>query len=190
MTDNEWLTMMGLCHKCRKQKVAPNKKFCFDCLDKKREENAKWYAEHGLQWSRQYQERRNEIRREKIENGTCIMCRKPATHGKYCYEHSIYMKRKNMMIAYEKKMKRHEKGLLKDKWRREGLCLWCREKAAVEGINVCERHSKIFSMAGKKGKAVATSQQKYKKIVPAQFPLPAAECTETNRQGGRWNDED
>lgn len=118
------------------------------------------------------------------------MCRKPATHGKYCYEHSIYMKRKNMMIAYEKKMKRHEKGLLKDKWRREGLFLWCGEKAAVEGINVCERHSKIFSMAGKKGKAVATSQQKYKKIVPAQFPLPAAECTETNRQGGRWNDED
>ena len=43
MTDNEWLAEMGLCHKCRKNRAAPDRKYCFDCLDKIREENARRY---------------------------------------------------------------------------------------------------------------------------------------------------
>lgn len=39
MTDYEWLTEMGICHKCRKKRVAPGKKYCFDCLELIREDN-------------------------------------------------------------------------------------------------------------------------------------------------------
>lgn len=42
-TDYEWLTEMNLCHKCRKQKPAPGKKFCFDCLDVIREDDRRRY---------------------------------------------------------------------------------------------------------------------------------------------------
>ena len=97
------------------------------------------------------------------------------------------MKRRGMEQANKAKMKRHEKGLLKDKWRREGLCLWCGEKV-IDGTNVCERHSRIFSEAGRKGKAVATSQQG-EEIAPAQFSVSLAGCAEVNRWEDR-NDED
>lgn len=62
MTDYEWLTKMGLCHKCRKNKVAPNRKFCFDCLDKIREENSKRY---NPEYAKEYQKRRREIYQQK-----------------------------------------------------------------------------------------------------------------------------
>lgn len=62
MTDYEWLTEMGLCHRCRKNKAAPNRKFCFDCLDKIREENVKRY---NSEWAKDYQKRRREIYQEK-----------------------------------------------------------------------------------------------------------------------------
>ena len=62
MTDYEWLTEMNLCHRCRKEEAAPDKKYCFDCLDKIREENRKRYDKEK---SKSYQKRRREIYREK-----------------------------------------------------------------------------------------------------------------------------
>ena len=32
--DLQWLDLMGLCHKCGKQKKFPGRKFCPDCLEK------------------------------------------------------------------------------------------------------------------------------------------------------------
>lgn len=62
MTDYEWLTEMGLCHRCRRSKPAPGRKFCFDCLDKIAEENARKY---NAQKAMEYQSRRREIYKEK-----------------------------------------------------------------------------------------------------------------------------
>ena len=55
MTDYEWLTEMGLCHKCRKERTAPGKKFCFNCLEIIREDNAKRYDPEK---AKEYQNRR------------------------------------------------------------------------------------------------------------------------------------
>lgn len=148
MTDYEWLTEMCLCHRCRKEKVAPDKKFCFSCLDKIREENRKRYDK---QKAKDYQKRRREIYREKKANGICIRCNKLATHGMYCYEHYLKEHRKSIKRANNAKEERHERGLIPEKRKEKGLCLWCGEKA-VKGKNACERHVILFSEAGRKAK--------------------------------------
>ena len=146
MTDYEWLTQMRLCHKCRKNKAAPNRKYCFDCLDKIRENNAKRYDPDR---AKEYQKRRREIYREKKKNGICVRCNKKATHGMYCYEHYIKAHKRSAERAQNAKAERNDRGLIPTERRNKGLCLWCGEKA-VNGTNVCGRHSKIFSDAGRK----------------------------------------
>lgn len=146
MTDYEWLTEMGLCHKCRKNRVAPDKKFCFECLEKIREENIKRYDPKA---AKKYQSRRREIYKEKKEKGICIWCNKPATHGMYCYEHYVKAHRRSMERAKNEKNARHDRGLIPDERKNNGLCLWCGRKA-VDGLNCCEYHQKIFTKAGRK----------------------------------------
>lgn len=148
MTDYEWLTEMGLCHRCRKEKTAPNKKFCFDCLDKIREENRRRYDK---QKAKRYQKRRREIYREKKDNGICVRCNKHATNGMYCYEHYLKEHRKSIKRASIAKAERNARGNIQKKRKENGLCLWCGEKA-VNGTNACARHKLIFSNAGRKSK--------------------------------------
>lgn len=146
MTDYEWLTEMGLCHKCRKNKVAPNRKFCFECLEKIREENAKRYDSVK---AKEYQTRRRELYQEKKEKRICVRCNQKATHGIYCYEHSIKQKRRRAERTAQAKRERHERGLIPDERKANGLCLWCGEKAII-GMNCCENHRNIFVKAGRK----------------------------------------
>lgn len=146
MTDYEFLTKLGLCHKCRREKCAPGKKFCFDCLDKIREENRKRY---NPEKAKEYQQRRREIYQEKKTAGICVRCSRPATHGMYCYEHSIEQKKRSQKRAQIQKNERHDRGFVPDKRKKQGLCLWC-GKPAIEGLQCCEEHQKVFSEAGKK----------------------------------------
>lgn len=147
MTDYEWLTELGLCHKCRKERAAPGKKFCYDCLSAIREDSAKRYDPEK---AKKYQCRRREIYREKKKAGICVRCSNPATHGIYCYECSIKAKRRSHKRAKIRKLERHERGLIPDKRKEAGLCKWCGKKA-IEGLQCCEEHQKIFSEAGEKG---------------------------------------
>ena len=146
MTDYEWLTQMGLCHKCRKNKSAPNRKHCFDCLDKIREENR---AKYDSEKAKQYQKRRRELYQEHKDNGICVRCTKKATHGLYCYECSIRTKRNRKNRSDAARMMRHERGLITEQRKNKGLCLWCGSKA-ITGKNCCEKHSNIFKEAGKR----------------------------------------
>lgn len=146
MTDYEWLTEMNLCHKCRKNRPAPNRKFCFDCLEKIREENAQRY---NPEKAKEYQPRRREIYQEKKEKGICVRCSKEATHGMYCYEHYIKAHRRSLERAQNAKEERHRRGLIPKARKENGLCLWCGKKA-IKGINACEKHSVIFQEAGRK----------------------------------------
>lgn len=52
--------------------------------------------------------------------------------------------------AEERKRKRHDRGLIPDVRREKGLCLWC-GKPTAQGKQCCERHSEMFSDAGKRG---------------------------------------
>lgn len=121
-SDYEWLDRMNLCHRCRKERPAPGRKFCFDCLDKIREENARRY-DPGK--AREYQARRRELYRQKKTAGICVRCSKPATHGIYCYDHLIAAKRHNRETAERRKMQRHERGLIPEKRVAAGLCPRC-----------------------------------------------------------------
>ena len=154
---------MKLCHRCRKERQAPGRKFCFDCLDKIHEENVKKY---DPEQAKKYQERRRELYRQKKEKGICIRCKKKATHGMYCYEHYIKAHRRSSERAENAKIERHERGLIPEERKIYGLCLWCGEQA-MEGTNVCERHSKIFSDAGRKA-------VKQDKVVDALWKLKKA----------------
>lgn len=146
MKDYEWLTMMGLCHKCRKQKCAPEKKYCFECLEKIREDNRKRY---NSEKAKEYNRRRREIYKKKRNEGICVRCSRNATHGLHCYECSIRVKRASILRAEIRKNERHERGLIPERRKEEGKCLWC-GKTAVLGLLCCEEHRKIFSDAGKK----------------------------------------
>lgn len=146
-SDYEWLTMMGLCHKCRKEKTAPGKKYCFDCLEKIREVNARRYDPVK---AKEYQQRRREIYQEKKAAGICVRCNKPATHGLYCYECRIKTKKNNTEKAIRRRLKRHERGLIPEIRKNSGQCIWC-GAPVVPGLSCCEKHQKIFSDSGIKG---------------------------------------
>ena len=148
MTDYEWLTSMNLCHKCRKKKPAPGRKFCFDCLDIIRADDRKRY---NAEKSKEYQCRRREIYQEKKAAGICVRCSKPATHGMYCYEHSIEQKRASQKRSQIRKIARHERELIPDERKSKSLCLWC-GNPVVPGLQCCEKHREVFINAGKKEK--------------------------------------
>lgn len=151
MTDYEWLTSMNLCHRCMKNRTAPGKKFCFDCQDKYREYNAKHY---DPEYAKEYQQRRREIYREKKAAGICIRCNKQATHGLYCYEHSIVERRKSKYRAEKQKNARHDRGLIPEYRIKNGLCFVCGTKIEDDnlkrGCKVCKRHSDFFSECAKR----------------------------------------
>lgn len=161
VTDYEWLTEMGLCHRCRKEKSAPGRKYCFDCLDIYKDYRRKSY---GKEKERKYSKGKSERRRKKIENGICSICSKKATHGIYCYEHFIYTKRKGIKRNEEIKRKRHERGLIPEYRKENGLCVRCEEELTEE--DRCENYKMCFSCRKKQSEILkkARENSSWKKI--------------------------
>lgn len=145
-TDLEWLTEMNLCHACRKEKPAPGRKYCFDCLDKARENNAKNYS---LEEARKYYPRYRALYAERKAAGACTRCGKQATHGLYCYEHFIKDKRRCARQNETNRLKRQEAGLISEYRKENNLCKWC-GAPALPGKRCCELHHQKFVAAGKK----------------------------------------
>ena len=140
------LDKLGLCHKCEKAKPMPNRKYCPECLEKIALDNAKRY---DSQKAHEYQSRRREIYQQKKEQGICVRCTKKATHGLYCYEHSIGAKRHNSETASRRKRERHERGLIPDFRRENRLCLYCAEPIEEENntqiCNACRKKASEYS---------------------------------------------
>lgn len=130
------LDELNLCHRCEKAKTVKGKKFCQDCLDKIAIYNAKHYDKDKAQ---QYQKRRREIYQEKKEKGICIRCNKKASYGLYCYEHSIYAKRRSKEIAEKRRIERLERGLIPEIRERNKLCLRCGNTLDLEGYKLCSK---------------------------------------------------
>ncbi len=164
MTDYEWLTSMGLCHKCRKEKVAKGHVHCLNCLDRIKEESRKYYDPEK---ARKYQERRRKIYREKKMAGICVRCKKTATHGMFCYEHSIKAKRRSQERAQKSRNDRIDRGLVPEIRKKNGLCLWC-GKPAMRGKYCCEEHSRVFSEAGKKAAAEDKGVKEFWKLIKSK----------------------
>lgn len=146
----EQLDRLHLCHRCQKARQAPNRKFCFDCLDKIREYNAKAYDPEK---AHEYQSRRREIYQTKKENGLCVRCSKPATHGLYCYECSIKVKRHQIRTAERRKRERHERGLIPQIRIENNLCMRCGKPLDIEESKLCsvcvEENRKYGALADK-----------------------------------------
>lgn len=124
MTDYEWLEGMGLCHRCRKEKVAPKRKYCFDCLDKIQQENALRY---DPEYAKAYQKRRKEIYQEKKQKGICIRCNKKATQGMYCIDCFLKAKRNGAKTSARRKAERYSRGNAVENRKVAGMCTRCGE---------------------------------------------------------------
>jgi hypothetical protein len=62
---------------------------------------------------------------KKKENGICVRCSKPATHGLFCYECSIKQKRSKKKWLQKEKNKRHDRGLIPEYRKENNLCCYC-----------------------------------------------------------------
>lgn len=144
------LNKLHLCHKCEKARPMKNRKFCPECLEKIALANAKNY---DSQKAHEYQSRRREIYREKKATGICVRCIKPATHGLYCYEHSISAKRHSQQRAKSEKSERHERGLIPEYRKEHNLCYYCGKPVqdAEKHGRACNDCAKEMSEHARKG---------------------------------------
>ena len=167
MTSQEKYAMLdslNLCHKCEKARPAPGKKYCFDCLDKIAECNARRY---DPQKAKEYQSRRREIYQKKKEQGICVRCSKPATYGLYCYECSIKAKRKNAATAEQRKRKRHNRGLIPEQRQKQRLCFRCGKPA--NGGKYCSDCLAAMCSALDKGREKSPFREMEKKRLEQKF---------------------
>lgn len=155
MTNQERLAFLDtykLCHKCEKNKQFPNRKFCAACLEKIALSNIKRY---DPQRAHEYQVRRRELYQEHKAQGICVRCSKVATHGLYCYEHSIGAKRHSQRMAEKRKIERHERGLVPEYRKENNLCCYCGNpvedsKHHGRACNSCAEKMSEYSKKGDK----------------------------------------
>lgn len=116
-----------ICHRCKKAKAFPERKFCPECLEKMQNLAAEYRKTEAYKRARAaYNERRSVRYYQRKEAGLCTMCGKPATHGgHYCYEHYLRMKRYSREGAEKEKQARHERGLIPEYRKANHLCLLC-----------------------------------------------------------------
>lgn len=130
------LDELNLCHRCQKAMSVPNRKYCPKCLEKIAQYNADHY---DATKAHIYQKRRKEIYYQKKEQGICVRCTKKATHGLYCYEHSIEAKRRNKKTAERRKKERLERGLIPETREKNNLCLRCGNPLDLNGYKLCSK---------------------------------------------------
>lgn len=152
MTNNQermaWLDTYGFCHKCGKQKKAPNKQFCFDCLEKHRSRSAQRYDPDK---AHEYQARRRELYKLHKAQGICVRCSKLATRGLYCLDCSIKAKRRSQERAKKAKNERHDRGLIPDLRKENNLCFYCGAKLhSRKHGQACETCAKEMAEHSKK----------------------------------------
>lgn len=106
--DRQYFKELGICPRCRKRPTAPGRVHCFECLDAFKG----YYYNHRdekIAYEKKHSYRRKELYKKKKESGICVRCSKPATHGLYCYECSIKVKRKEIRRREKRKRERSDK---------------------------------------------------------------------------------
>lgn len=141
----------GICVKCGKNDAFAGRTLCSACIEKIQnhyEQNREKISQKRR--TEEYRKQCRERDQRHRENGICKKCKKKATHGIYCYEHYIQERRYTLRRSQEQKNARRDRGLIPEKRKECGLCLWCGEPA-IEGLQCCEKHQQVFIAAGKKG---------------------------------------
>lgn len=128
-----WRKEHGICTRCGKHEATYGTR-CVVCAseqaEKKRQEYKSMTEEEKRKFLDKRNERRKKLRQKRKGNGLCRMCGKPV-YKNYtaCYEHYLYMKRKNKEYA-----ERRRKGFAE-----EGKCRIC-GKEVVKGKKLCQEH--------------------------------------------------
>lgn len=146
-----WLDEYGMCHKCGKQKKAPNRQFCFDCLEIHRRRDVEKYDPDK---AHEYQARRRELYQLHKEKGICVRCSKPATRGLYCLDCSIKAKRQSQEMSRKRKEQRHDRGLIPEYRKENNLCFFCgaklQNKKHGQACDECAKEMSAHSKMGDK----------------------------------------
>lgn len=150
---DEW----GICHRCQKKFKAPGKQFCFDCLEKIRELKASYRAEHSLSEDKKKEYKENKVKEyaRRKEAGLCVYCgKKPATHGRFCYEHYLLNARLQKEAKAKYKLANSEKVNIAEFRKENRLCCYCgkpiEEGNPTQACNDCrKRRSEIATIANK-----------------------------------------
>ena len=87
MTDRDFFRAHGICTQCRKEKAMPGKAYCWECAEKDHERKVARYAaltdEQREAEIAEWKARTKELRRRRIESGTCVQCgKRPAWNGR------------------------------------------------------------------------------------------------------------
>lgn len=146
----ELLDKLNLCHKCHKEKRMPGYKLCPICIEKHINyniEHGQWSANHKEEYSKKCKERYSEHK----QNGICVKCNSPATHGIYCYKHSIAAVRYSIKRNERRKAERHEKGLITEKRIKEHLCYTCGKPLDDSRYKICNACRAELSRRSKLG---------------------------------------
>lgn len=150
---DEW----GICHRCKKRPKAPGKQYCFDCLEKIREIKASYIAEHPLSEDKKREYNENKVKEyaRRKEAGLCVYCgKKPATHGRFCYEHYLHSLNLQREIRAKQKLANPEKVNIRAFRKENRLCCYCgkpiEEGNPTQACNDCrKRRSEIATTANK-----------------------------------------
>lgn len=155
----KWLDEHGMCHKCGKQKVLENRKFCPDCIEKNIINCMKKYQKKPesemIYDGKPYNERRKELYRQKRENGICVRCTNKAEHGRLCWECFRKCKKINDKRLQKQKDERLSRGLIPEYRKENGLCCFCgnpveNPKNHGRACNACALKFRQYSLRGDK----------------------------------------
>lgn len=130
MTNEEYYAMLDrahLCHRCHKEKAFPGRKWCPECLEKKVMNNAR--QRERVRANPELIQKRQDYARalyhQRKDAGLCTRCGKPATHGTYCYEHYIWMKRQIQKRTQKHRREALDRVNVRDYRRENRLCWFC-----------------------------------------------------------------
>lgn len=133
MSDYRFYKSHGICPHCGKEKAAPGRVCCLNCLDK---QSVRRMARWDSMTEEQKEQVRSRVRQSNKTNyyqrkamGLCVRCGKPAEKGHvHCYECHI---KHNNRIRRDRNRKSSAKA--------PGTCCWC-SSPVKPGFKLCETH--------------------------------------------------
>lgn len=133
MSDYQFFKSHGICPNCGKEKAAPGRVCCLNCLDKQN-------IRRLVRWDSMTEEQKEQVRsrvrqsgkalyKQRKAAGLCVRCGKPAQKGYVrCYECNI----KNTNCT---RRRRNRKLSAKA----PGICYWC-SNPVKPGFKLCQAH--------------------------------------------------
>lgn len=128
----QWYIDHGICPVCGQRDAWPGGQTCPECREKAILNNIKY---RSLERERTYYASRKAKWKERVVSGLCPRCGKSATHGEFCFECYVKMRKRHEKEKAERAARGNPHKLRVE----SGLCYWC-DSPAMDGKKVCEKH--------------------------------------------------